>query len=109
MSMLSMAEQQDLRTIVEAFYGKHHTAGWQMNEELLSVVTEMLKESKVCSKAFDFVPRPGIYLSPNDVRKELQRMAKRVLQGGGANYLYCEIFVARNFRTSAESAGQVIP
>ncbi len=109
MSTLSPAEQQDLRTVAEAFYGKNHTAGWEMNEELLGVVTKMLNESKICSIAFDFVPRPGIYLTPNDVRKELQRMAKRVLLGGGASYAYCEIIVAQNLRPDAEKAGQGIP
>jgi hypothetical protein len=106
---LSLSEQQDLRIIVEAFYGKHNTASWKMNEELVSVVTKMLNSSKTCSKAFDFVPRPGVYLTPKDVGKELRRMAKRVMQAGGANYALCEIFVARNMRPEAEKAGQGIP
>lgn len=109
MSTLSLSEQQDLRTVVEAFYGKQHTANWEMNEELLGVVTKMLNESKTCSQAFDFVPRPNACFTPKDVLKELARMAKRVLTGGGASYAYCTIFVAQNMRPDAEKAGQAIP
>jgi hypothetical protein len=60
MSTLSPTEQQDLRTVVEALFSKHMTAHWEMNEALLGVVTDLLKESKICSNAFDFVPRPGV-------------------------------------------------
>jgi hypothetical protein len=106
MSTLSPSEQQDLRTVVEALYSKHMTAHWEMNEALLGVVTELLKESKICSEAFDLVPRPGVYLNPDDVRKELQRMAKRVLQGGGLNYLYCINVASLKFKQTADMAGQ---
>ncbi len=106
MSTLSPSEQQDLRTVVEAFYSKALTAHWEMNEELLGVVTNMLNESKTCSTAFDFVPRPGVYLTPNDVKKELQRMAKRVLLGGGLNYWLCNEVVSLKSKQAADLAGQ---
>lgn len=103
---LSLTEQQDLRIIVETLFGKQHTAHWQMNEELLGVVTHMLKASESCSKAMDFVPRPDVYLSPNDVRKKLFRMAKRISLRGGASYWICENIVSWKWKQAADAAGQ---
>jgi hypothetical protein len=106
---LSLLEQQNLRIIVEAFFGKQDTAHWEMNEELLDVVTKMIAASKSCSEAMDFVPRPGGYLSPDDVRKELARIAKRVILGGGASYWICENIVAWQWKQTADAAGQGAP
>lgn len=106
MSTLNPSEQQDLRTVAEALYSKHLTAHWEMNEELLGVITEMLNNSKTCSTAFDFVLQPGVYINPNDVRKALQRMAKRVLMSGGLDYLYCQKVVSLKSKQAADMAGQ---
>jgi len=35
MSRLTQSEQQNLRIIVEGFFGKTNTAHWEMNEDLL--------------------------------------------------------------------------
>jgi hypothetical protein len=105
MSTLNPSEQEGLRKVVEAFFGKADTAHWEMNEELLKVVTTMINESKSCSQAMDFVPRPGVYLSPKDVQKELARMAKRVL-GRGSSYWVCNVFVARQWKMEAAIAAQ---
>lgn len=102
---LSLSEQQDLRTIAEKFWSPALTAHWEMNDQLLGVVTDMINKNDFCARAMDFVPRPGAYLSPNDVRKELQRIAKRV-QAGGASYVICETFVAWGRKQEADAAGQ---
>lgn len=103
---LSLSEQQDLRIVVETIFGRQDTAHWEMNEELLGVVTQMLNASESCAKAMDFVPRPGPYLSPNDVKKELLRMAKRITHRGGASYWICENVVAWKWKQAAAVAGQ---
>jgi hypothetical protein len=105
MSQLSPSDQQNLRIIVEGFFGKANTAHWEMNEELLKVVTQMLQADKSCSNAMDFVPRPGVYISPKDVLKELSRIAKRVLSGD-KSYEICKKAVANKWRTAAEIAAQ---
>jgi len=103
---LSLSEQQDLRIVVETIFGRQYTAHWEMNEELPGVVTQMLKSSKSCSKAMDFVPRPSGYLSPNDIRKELSRMAKQIALRGGASYWICENVVAWKWKQASDAAGQ---
>lgn len=105
---LTLSEQQDLRIVVETIFGRQHTAHWEMNEELFGVVTQMLTASESCSKAMDFVPGPGVYLSPNDVRKELSRMAKRLALRGGASYWICENVVAWKWKQAADAAGQSV-
>lgn len=102
---LSLSEQQDLRVIVNKLWGAHLTAHWEMNEELLRVVTDLINESKFCSKAMDLVPRPGVYLAPADVRKELTRIAKRILREG-SSYQICETAVAWSKKQEADAAGQ---
>ena len=91
MGPLTLTEQQHLRQIVEAFWGASNTAHWEMNEALLGVVVKMLHEDQNCSKAMDSVPRPGVYLNLDDVRKELERMAKRLLTKG-PSYWICQQF-----------------
>lgn len=103
MSQLSLQEQQNLRIIVESFFGKPNTAHWEMNEELLKVITQMIQADQNCSEAMDFVPRPGVYLRPKDVLKELGRMAKRVASGD-KSYVTCKQAVAAKWRTAAEIA-----
>lgn len=107
MAPLTLSQQQDLRKVVEAFFGKAGTAHWEMNEELLKVITKMINESKSCSEAMDFVPRPGVYLSPKDVQKELGRMAKRVLTRD-SSYWICNVIVAYQWKMEAEIAAQGI-
>lgn len=105
MSQLTMTEQQNLRIIVEAFFGKQNTAHWEMNEALLNVITKMMQADQSCSEAMDFVPRPGGYLGPKDVLKELERIAKRILSGD-KSYVTCKTAVAYKWRTEAEMAAQ---
>lgn len=105
MSQLTMSEQQSLRIIVEAFFGKPNTAHWEMNEALLNVITRMMQDDQSCSEAMDFVPRPGSYLSPKDVLKELERIAKRVMSGE-KSYETCKTAVAYKWRTEAEIVAQ---
>lgn len=108
MGPLTLTEQQHLREVVEAFWGPSITAHWEMNEALLQVVTKMINESKMCSLAMDFVPRPGLYLDLNDVKKELERIAKRLAKHGPPYWL-CQQFGAYKWRTEAEMAAQGIP
>ena len=103
---MSLSEQQYLRIEVETIFGRQYTAHWEMNEELPGVVTKMLNSSKSCSKAMDFVPKPSVYLSPNDIRKELSRMSKRISLRGGASYWICENVVAWKWKQAADVAGQ---
>lgn len=105
MSQLNISDQQNLRTIVEAFFGKSNTAHWEMNDQLLEVVTKMVQADKTCSEAMDFVPRPGMYLTPKDLLKELGKMAKRVLSGD-KSYETCKTAVAYKWRTAADLAAQ---
>lgn len=102
---LTDSEQKDLRTIVEAFWGKVETVNWEMNEELLGVISKMTSEVKSCSKAMDFVPRPGVYLSPSDVRRELQKMAQRVKERG-SSYWVCMLVGVTNWKTEAARVAQ---
>ena len=104
MSTLSLSEQQDLRTTVEGYFGKHNTAHWEMNSDLMEVVRQMRAAEQSCSTAMDFVPRPGSYLTPKDVVDEVKKMAKRALQGGDSTYLICKAGVIRNWRSAAENA-----
>jgi|GEM_PF-764135 len=104
MSNLSLSDQQNLCTTVEGYFGKHNTAHWEMNSELMEVVRQMRAAEQSCSTAMDFVPRPRSYLSPKDVVEEVKNMAKRALQGGDSTYLICKAGVIRNWRSVAETA-----
>lgn len=104
MSTLSLSEQQDLRTTVEGYFGKHNTAHWEMNSNLMEVVRQMRAAEQSCSTAMDFVPRPGSYLAPKAVVEEVKKMAKRALQGGNSTYLICRAGVIRNWHSVAEDA-----
>lgn len=106
MPPLSLSEQNDLRIVVESFFGKAYTAHWEMNEELLKVVTKMIKESEACSEAMDFVPRPRAYLTFMDVKKELERMARSLLARRGASYWVCNLVSTYQWKMEAEIAGQ---
>ena len=98
-----MTEQQNLRIVVEAFFGRPNTTHWEMNEALMTVVSKMLLSNELCSEAMDYVPRPGAYLNLKAVAKELARIATRISHGD-KSYEICKSAVARNWRTEAEIA-----
>lgn len=102
---LTHSEQQDLRSIVQSFWGKSETINWEMNEELLAVITKMMSEVQSCSTAMDFVPQPGVYLSPADVRRELRKMARRVKERG-SSYWVCMLMGATTWKTEAARSAQ---
>ncbi|ABB30522.1 hypothetical protein Gmet_0277 [Geobacter metallireducens GS-15] len=102
---LADTEKHDLRVIVEGFWGKHETASWEMNEELVAVLPKMISEVKSCSQAMDFVPRPGVYLNPKDVQRELRKMARRVKEKG-TSYWVCMLMGATNWKTEAARVAQ---
>lgn len=99
---LTQEEQDNLRTIAVAFFGEEAST-WMMNDGMLEVITKVLNESRQCSAAMDYVPRPGI-VDRNYLRRQLVQLAKR-LTTRDKDYYICRLAVQRSWRTEAQMVG----
>lgn len=97
------------RRVVAAFYGDAFSANYtQVNHHIVSVLGEMIAESRECSEWMEYVPqpgsvpgaRPGIKRSLRQVRK----IGKALMTSTEKHNFVCVGAVGRNFRTRLEEA-----
>ena len=73
-----------------------------INENVIEEVEKLLAEAMKCSKAMDFVPRPGIP-SLSYIRNQLAAIVLRVIRNDKI-YDICKVNAANNFRSAIEIA-----
>jgi hypothetical protein len=92
----------DAKTILAYFWGA--SAGdWPLNKRVLEVIGEMLSKDKNCSKAMDFVPRPGFAVNANYIRRQLGGIARR-LASGDHSYEACKLAIAYAYKGKVKAA-----
>jgi hypothetical protein len=70
-------DKYNTKMILVYFWGT--SAGdWPVNRKVLEVLGEMLSKDKNCSRAMDFVPRPGFVINASHIRRQLSGIARRI-------------------------------
>ncbi len=78
--MLTISEQQELKTILGNIFGNSIVAHWEMTEEVKEVFNKMLADNMKCSKLMDIIPRPAGWIPgqtylPTQVISAIYRLA----------------------------------
>ncbi len=102
---LSSSEADDLRTILEGWYGVETVSNWEMNERVLEVLADAIGRVKTCSRLMDYVPRPMAIPGRGYVRRQLSGIARRA-RNQDEIYLICREALRYGFRGAFERAGQ---
>jgi hypothetical protein len=103
---LSEMEKDDLRIILEGWFGAGVVAGWEMNEKVLNVLAEALSKVRTCSRLVDALPRPMGVPDKDYVRRQLRGIARRARDNDGI-YLMCSDAVRWGYRSQFENAGRL--
>ncbi|MCP1676540.1 hypothetical protein J2T57_003701 [Natronocella acetinitrilica] len=102
---LTETEEQQLRTVLEGWFGASVVDNWTMNIRLLDVLAEALSRLSVCSEMMDRVPRPMGTPDRGYIRRQLAGMARRA-RNQDAAYLICRDALRYGYRGAFELAGQ---
>lgn len=96
--------QEDVKKILIMLYGDQAN-NWKVNEKVVLLVLEMMKESKACSNTMDYVPLP-LGPSTNTLKKVLTNEVKQVLKSfaDDRTKVSCLNFAKSGFRTRIETA-----
>lgn len=102
---LSKEEQQNLRDFLVAVYGSQ-VKSWNMNDSVFNLTYKMVAESKKCSDAMDFVPRPVATMqSPIKYLSKIARgILLRKLKNNKQQYKICIKVASLKFRTAIQLA-----
>ncbi|OOG23540.1 hypothetical protein B1C78_11025 [Thioalkalivibrio denitrificans] len=103
---LSEMEKDDLRVILEGWFGASVVAGWEMNERVLDVFVEVVSRVRTCSRLIDTLPRPMGIPDKDYVRRQLRGIARRARNDDGV-YLMCSDAVRWGYRSRFENAGRL--
>lgn len=107
MEPISEEEANELRAILEKFYGPI-VVYWNINYEMYEILGQLITTSKKCTKAMHLVPRP--LALPNPIKwaqKQVRQAIVRYLNTQeGQHYVICMKTAARNFRTEFEIASR---
>lgn len=106
MMALSDTEKTDLRIILEKVFGFQETSHWNMNEQVLEVVSKVAKEAQQCSNAMDYVPRPSYFVGKDFFKKQLRDIARRATSGESEFYDICAKSARYKWRFEIERASQ---
>lgn len=95
-------DKYDAKRILVYFWGT--SAGdWPINSKVLEVLGEMLGKDKNCSKAMDFVPRPGFPINASYIRRQLSGIARRITSGDHS-YDACRLAIAYQYKGKVKAA-----
>jgi hypothetical protein len=101
---LSESDKDDLRLILEDWYGAATVSQWRMSAALLEILEEAITGLEVCSKAMNFVPRP-MARPDGYVRRQLANIARRA-RNSDAQYLVCRDAARHRYRSRFELTGR---
>lgn len=94
---LTETEVKDARIIMVYFWGQQ-ASNWNVTPKTLNVIGKIMTEASTCSRAMDFVPRPGMPLNAGYVRKQLKDIVRRI-RGNSGMYAICKSTIARTYKT----------
>jgi hypothetical protein len=103
---LTESEKIDLRNILEKIFGFQDTSRWDMNERVLEVVSEMIKEAQQCSNAMNYVPRPSYVIDKGYLKRQLRDIARRATNGEREFYDICVKTARYKWKREIELASQ---
>ena len=105
MEQLTEQEKNDMRDILEKFYGSQ-VRSWKITIKVFEVLGELIKETSQCSKLIDMVPRPfGGGSVVNWGKKQVRDFVLRKLKSNeGKYYIICMKVGALRFKTKFEMA-----
>lgn len=100
-------EATEMRRILTPIYGAQ-VAGWQITHRHYELLGSMIAESRKCTEAMNWVPRPYDFGNPlNWVRKQVRDAVRRaLLSDKDQTYVACTKAFARNWATEFHLAGQ---
>lgn len=99
--MASELDKEHVRELIDGFYKAGRSGGWnrRVNEEVAEIFGKMLEETKKCTKALNWVPRPpGGKASISWFVKNFSRVAASKLRDELSHT--CAQFVIRNWNSS---------
>ncbi len=97
-------DEMDAKRILVYFWGRE-AEKWEINKRVLDLLGEMLSRNEHCSKALDFVPRPGFPVDASYIKKQLRDIARRITSGDHS-YEICRTFLAANYKSAIRIAGE---
>ena len=100
------AEQEEMRKLLAPLYGPQ-TASWKITHRHYELLGILLAESRKCTEAMHWVPRPYDFGNPlNWVRKQVRDAVRRALMDDkDKTYVTCTKFVAYQWAREFQSAG----
>ncbi len=100
------AEAADMRQLLTPLYGPK-VAGWQITRRHYELLGTLIAESRSCTKAMHWVPRPYDFGNPlNYARRQVRQAITRALKDDPKkSYITCTKTAARNFASDFEMAG----
>lgn len=102
---LTESEKRDLRSILQNVFGFQEASQWEMNEKVLEVTAQMLQAAGNCSKAMNYVPRPGI-VDKSYLKRQLRDMARRAVSGKKDMFNVCSTGAKLKWKSALAMASQ---
>lgn len=93
---ITYKDKDDAKVILVYFWG-NSAGNWPINQKVLTLLSEMMSKHKLCSKAMDYVPRPGFPVNLRYIRKQLTAIARRIASGD-KSYDICKLTVAYQYK-----------
>jgi hypothetical protein len=101
-------EKQELQDALVAWYGPQAN-NWEMTDELLSVVMEMMREMRSCTAAMVLVPEPVTFGNAlSQLAKSAIKRFVRQLKNDAQIYKTCGSRVLLNYKSRVAMAGMGI-
>lgn len=76
---MDMMTEEDLRKILVKWYGEQ-AKHWQLNENLMLKVAEVIEKSGECSAVFQYVPKPtGVFGAASSAKSAAVAYAKQLI------------------------------
>ncbi|AMO78254.1 MULTISPECIES: hypothetical protein [Pseudomonas] len=99
MSRIDPADEQALKEVLVTWYGPQ-AQYWNINQAVLELVIEMVREMDNCSAAMDYIPQPINFGNPLSqlAKSQLKRFIAR-LKDNDRTYLICARHTLLHFKS----------
>jgi len=90
MEPIGPEEQQEMRDVLQRFYGSE-VQGWTITYEMYEMLGELMQKSGGCTRVMHFVPRPWDFSNPIKwAQKQVRQAITRYLKTPeGQHYISC--------------------
>lgn len=99
-------EQENLREVAASIWTPELAAGWNMNSEVVTVLSQATGAILRCSEAYALVPRPpALFPGPSYLRQYWKQVRDYFLAvKDNRTYRACVVTAAANYRSAIEMA-----